>query len=794
MSPANTSVTWSYSWNPHGNPSTIIETRATDDSGNVEVPSDALTVNVGCPCSLWGANVTPAIVDSGDAGSIEVGVKFTSDVDGTVNGIRFYKASTNTGTHIGNLWTASGQLLATATFASETASGWQQVTFSQPVPISANTTYIASYFAPKGHYSATEQYFLSPPIAGGAAPDAKPLHALRSTATTSNGVYAYAGGSSFPNLTYNAENYWVDVSFTPSGPLTAPGQLTNVSATAGYSSASISWTPSTAGGSATSYTVTPYIGTVAQAPVTVTGTPVPTTTTINGLTNGTAYTFTVTATNSAGTGAASAQSNAVTPTANASLVTNGGFEGGMAGWTTAGIAQPVVATAVVRSGAQSALLGTLSGPEPKGDSSLSQNITVPATGNTTLSYWYWPQTADDICSGAACTYDWTEAQIRSTTGTTLATVYKGNTNTKTWTNVTYDLTPYAGQTVQLWFNTHQDGGGDPTGTYLDDVSVTNSLPAPPTAPAAPTNVSAVGGNASATVSWTTPANGGSTITGYTVTPYVGTTAETPTTVSGSATSATLTGLTNGTSYTFTVAAANAVGTGAVSASSNVVTPAIPSSTPAFVQQVAAHSGNVSSLSVTPSVSLTAGNRLVVMVGIWASGNPTASSVTDASGDVFTEALHFTASDGTEMSVWTAPITGGGGAKPAIKVTPTAKADIGVEAMEYSGLSTAAGAAAIDQMSHASGTTGSSSATVQSGATPATTAAAELALGFYVDSGFGDTLTAGSSFTQRGNVSKAGDIEFLAEDAQVALGAMPNAPVGTGSKTTWLMATLVFKAA
>ena len=58
---------------------------------------------------------------------------------------------------------------------------------------------------------------------------------------------------------------------------------------------------------------------------------------------------------------------------------------------------------------------------------------------------------------------------------------------------------------------------------------------------------------------TAPSNGGSTITSYTVTPYIGSTAQTPTTVSGSppATSATITGLTNGTAYTFTVTATNA---------------------------------------------------------------------------------------------------------------------------------------------------------------------------------------------------------------------------------------------
>ena len=89
-------------------------------------------------------NATPATIDSGDGNSVELGVKFTSEVAGTVTGIRFYKASTNTGTHIGSLWTSAGTLLASATFTSETASGWQQVSFSTPVAIAANTTYVAA--------------------------------------------------------------------------------------------------------------------------------------------------------------------------------------------------------------------------------------------------------------------------------------------------------------------------------------------------------------------------------------------------------------------------------------------------------------------------------------------------------------------------------------------------------------------------------------------------------------------------------------------------------------------------
>ena len=69
---------------------------------------------------------------------------------GTITGIRFYKGAGNVGTHIGSLWNSSGALLASATFANETANGWQQVNFSTPVPISPNTTYVAGYLAPTG--------------------------------------------------------------------------------------------------------------------------------------------------------------------------------------------------------------------------------------------------------------------------------------------------------------------------------------------------------------------------------------------------------------------------------------------------------------------------------------------------------------------------------------------------------------------------------------------------------------------------------------------------------------------
>ncbi len=212
--------------------------------------------------------------------------------------------------------------------------------------------------------------------------------------------------------------------------------------------------------------------------------------------------------------------------------------------------------------------------------------------------------------------------------------------------------------------------------------------------------------------------------------------------------------------------------------------------PSFVQQVSAR-GHGGSLAVTPGAAVSAGDRMVVEVGVWNSSGATASSVTDSAGNSYTELTHFTASDGTELSVWTAPVTAGGGTKPTITARASGTADIGVAALEYAGLSAAAGTAALDVQAHATGTTGAA-ATVSSGATPPTTASGELALGFYADAGFGDTLTPGSGWAGRVTVAPASDMELLVEDQAVGQGATPAATVRTGASTTWLMAILVFK--
>ena len=235
---------------------------------------------------------------------VELGVKFTADYSGTITGVRFYKAAENVGTHVGSLWSASGQRLAQATFTNESSSGWQAVTFATPVAVTAGTTYVASYYSPEGAYTATS-FGLASAVDGG------PVQTVPN-ATSSNGVYAYGATSNFPQSSYDGANYWVDVLYA----LSAPGQPGGVSATAsGASSATVNWTAPTSGGPVDSYRITPYVGTTAQTAKAKTVSAPATTGTVGGLTSGTTYTFRVEAVNANGPGQASAASNAVTPTA-----------------------------------------------------------------------------------------------------------------------------------------------------------------------------------------------------------------------------------------------------------------------------------------------------------------------------------------------------------------------------------------------------------------------------------------------------------------------------------------------
>jgi hypothetical protein len=158
---------------------------------------------VQCPCSVWQNGTPSGAVDASDTSAVNLGLQFQATASGKVIGVRFYKYSDNTGSHTGSLWSSTGSLLATGTFSGESASGWQELDFSSPVAITANTTYVVSYHTDVGHYAITSNGLPSAVSNG-------PV-----TALANGGVYAYGSGNVFPTNTFNASNYWVDVVYSP---------------------------------------------------------------------------------------------------------------------------------------------------------------------------------------------------------------------------------------------------------------------------------------------------------------------------------------------------------------------------------------------------------------------------------------------------------------------------------------------------------------------------------------------------------------------------------------------------
>ncbi|MEH6446410.1 MAG: Ig-like domain-containing protein [Oceanospirillaceae bacterium] len=289
------------------------------------------------------------------------------------------------------------------------------------------------------------------------------------------------------------------------------GAPTIGTATAGDTQASVSFSaPASTGGAAiTSYTVT-------SSPDGLTVSGVASPLTVTGLTNGTAYSFSVTATNSAGASAVSSASNSVTPM----------------GSQTISFANP---------GAQS--FGTAPTLTASASSSLTPSFTSSTTGVCTIT------------SGGALSF--------VTTGT-------------------------------CTINADQAGNG----SYLAAAQVSQSFSVTAVVAGAPTIGTAIAGDTQASVSFSVPAsNGGAAISAYTVTSNPG-----GLTASGAASPLTVTGLTNGTAYSFSVTATNSAGASAVSSASNSVTP-IGSQTITFANPGAQSFGTTPTLTASVSSGL-----------------------------------------------------------------------------------------------------------------------------------------------------------------------------------------------
>jgi hypothetical protein len=183
--------------------------------------------------TIYPDSVSPQTPAADDSRSVELGVRFSATQSGEVVGIRYFKSDSNTGTHVGTLWSSDGTKLATATFRRGYGQGWQGVTFSDPVRIQPGVSYVASYLAPMGHY-AEQQGLFDDQSSYGISP------VLRATA----GVYNYGDGG-FPTSTWRDSAYYVDVLFHPDeDPSTGPSDTASSTTTAPVSSSTSATAPS----------------------------------------------------------------------------------------------------------------------------------------------------------------------------------------------------------------------------------------------------------------------------------------------------------------------------------------------------------------------------------------------------------------------------------------------------------------------------------------------------------------------------------------------------------------------
>ena len=221
---------WSYSFSPTDYGTITIKVRAWDDVFNLEVPGAAGSAN--CITIHLSGPYQHAVFDQGYPiqepsfvflqAKIELGMKFRTTTAGTITALRYYKSASGSGAIVGHLWSRTGTLLATKAFTNETASGWQTATLTTPIAVTANTTYVVSYYSPLGKYVEENPFFATTFVNG-------MLSGLADGQDGNNGVFNY-GGSGFPTEgsgTSDASNYYADVLFKSSD-VTAP-QVVSVS-------------------------------------------------------------------------------------------------------------------------------------------------------------------------------------------------------------------------------------------------------------------------------------------------------------------------------------------------------------------------------------------------------------------------------------------------------------------------------------------------------------------------------------------------------------------------------------
>jgi hypothetical protein len=341
-------------------------------------------------------------------------------------------------------------------------------------------------------------------------------------------------------------------------------------------------------------------------------------TVFSGLTAGVTYTFTVAAKNLIGLGAPSLPSNAVTPTGIAPIAPDpplnvtaiAGDQEAIVSWTAppdngapiifysveatnlddgSGVSAPATHSTVqlLKNGTPYAF--TVTATNSAGTSQLSavSNIVVPDRSLATE-----PEPPTNVVAVAGvkqATVSWHAPgnDGLSPIGAYVVTALPGGATATVFPPTTAATVKglTAGTSYTFSVTAANDIGTSPPSGFSNAV-----IPAanPPSTPGPPTNVTATAGNGSAQVSWTAPPDNGAPITSYTVTQHPGNGGYM---VSASQTSIAMTGLTNGTTYTFTVHATNSIGDGSESGSSNGVTPSASATTPSAPTSVSAVPGD-----------------------------------------------------------------------------------------------------------------------------------------------------------------------------------------------------------
>ena len=158
--------------------------------------------------TLFGDRVPANTVEEADTRAVEVGMRFRTNVAGTVQALRFYRGTGNANGYTARLWSSTGTLLAQVAVRDGRIPGWQEAPLPTPVALSANTLYVVSYHTSNGRFARDVSGLASTITSGN-------LTAPSSASLGGNGVFAYGNGG-FPASSYKDANYWVDVRFVPS--------------------------------------------------------------------------------------------------------------------------------------------------------------------------------------------------------------------------------------------------------------------------------------------------------------------------------------------------------------------------------------------------------------------------------------------------------------------------------------------------------------------------------------------------------------------------------------------------